>query len=468
MKKYALVGTGGRSIMFTDAITEQFKDSSKLLAICDINQGRLELAKRRLQPKVPDIAAYPAEDFDRMLAEHKPDCVVVCTMDSTHDDYICRALRAGCDVITEKPMTTDEKRCQRIVDAVKETNKSVRVTFNYRYAPPRSQVKELLMTGVIGKILSVSFQWLLDTNHGADYFRRWHRNKANSGGLLVHKATHHFDLVNWWISSTPKTVFAKGRRAFYNSKQARRYGLQARGSRCLHCPVSSKCNFYLDMTSVELIRKLYLDNEKYDGYLRDRCIFSDQIDIEDSMNVIVEYKSGAMLSYCLNAFTSWEGYRVEFNGTKGRLEHLCQEASYINADGNVPGALKPEGTSIRIFPHFKTPYNVEIKTGKGGHGGGDIVLLNDIFGTPEPDPLRRAADYVQGAYSILTGIAANKSINTKKLIYVDDLVTGLGEPNFPETPGEDEHIPYVPDTQRWADGKRVEANVPEKLAEDQQ
>ena len=46
-------------------------------------------------------------------------------------------------------------------------------------------------------------EWLLDTRHGADYFRRWHRNKNNSGGLMVHKATHHFDLVNWWMIPTP-------------------------------------------------------------------------------------------------------------------------------------------------------------------------------------------------------------------------------------------------------------------------
>ena len=52
------------------------------------------------------------------------------------------------------------------------------------------------MSGVIGNVVSVDFHWLLDTRHGADYFRRWHRNKRNSGGLLVHKATHHFDLVN--------------------------------------------------------------------------------------------------------------------------------------------------------------------------------------------------------------------------------------------------------------------------------
>jgi predicted dehydrogenase len=63
--------------------------------------------------------------------------------------------------------------------------------------PLASKVRELMMQGIVGRPLSVSFSWMLDTSHGADYFRRWHREKDKSGGLLVHKATHHFDIINW-------------------------------------------------------------------------------------------------------------------------------------------------------------------------------------------------------------------------------------------------------------------------------
>ena len=100
-----------------------------------------------------------------------------------------------------------------------ETNREkVTVTFNYRFTPYVSKIKELISKGAIGKILSVDFEWILDARHGADYFRRWHRNKANSGGLLVHKATHHFDLVNWLINQEPETVFAFGGLNFYGPK----------------------------------------------------------------------------------------------------------------------------------------------------------------------------------------------------------------------------------------------------------
>lgn len=434
-KRYVLVGLGGRSAMFQEVFERLPAYSAEISAICDNNRGRLALAYERLEAVNPEIQQYPADDFDRMLEVHKPDTVIVCTKDSVHDEYICRAMELGCDVITEKPMTIDESKCQRILDTCKKTGKTVRVTFNYRYSPARTQVKEVLMEGAIGRILSVNFQYLLDTNHGADYFRRWHRNKCNSGGLLVHKATHHFDLVNWWLSTYPQSVFAKGKRVFYTRDQAAFYGLQGRSERCHTCPQSGRCKFFLDMVNMGQMKQLYLDNEEFDGYMRDKCVFDDdKSDIEDVMNVVVEYNSGALMSYSLNAFMPWEGYRVEFNGTRGRLEHFCRESTYINAGGAVQGAFLKNATTIKVFPHFEAPYDVEIKEAEGAHGGGDFVMLNDIFEQANHDPLMRSADQVQGAYSILTGIAANKSIATGRQIFVKDLVSGLQEPLFPAMP----------------------------------
>jgi predicted dehydrogenase len=447
MKKFVQVGTGGRSEMYRKAICQDYARTSTLLAVCDKNIGRANLAAAGMREHNPGIKTYHSDDFDKMLREQRPDGVIVTTMDCTHNEYICRALKAGCDVVTEKPMTTDEKKCQMIVDTVKKTGRKVRVTFNYRYAPVRSQVKELLMSNAIGKILSVNFQWNLDTRHGADYFRRWHSDKANSGGLMVHKATHHFDLVNWWLSALPVNVFAMGSRQFYNAAQAKRLGLEKHGPRCHGCKVAKKCNYFLDLAAKPGLKNLYLDQEKYDGYFRDKCVFRKDINIEDSMNVVVKYSNGAYMSYALNAFMPWEGYRIEFNGTRGRLEHHCQESSYVNGDGTVQGALQPEGTTIKIYPHWKTAYNVELRKGSaGGHGGGDVVMLDDIFGKAPKDPLKRCADYVDGAYSILTGIAANKSMATGKCIEIAKLVKGLPAPKFTAMPGEKDKITFVADT----------------------
>ena len=433
-RKYVQVGLGSRSYMYHEAILKNYQDACEMVAVCDVNQGRILLRQDWCKQYDSQVKGYSADDFDRMLIETKPDVVIVTTKDSWHDFYICRAMEMGCDVITEKPMTTTDEKCQKIIDTQHRTGRSLRVTFNYRYSPPRTQIKHILMSGVIGELLSVDFHWLLDTSHGADYFRRWHRNKENSGGLMVHKATHHFDLVNWWLSSIPVSVYATGQRRFYTPKQAEIYGLHNRSERCLDCPESTKCRFFLDLKNIEPLKRLYLDNESYDGYYRDQCVFSEKIDIEDSMNLLVEYENGVKMTYSLNTFMPWEGYIISFNGTKGRIEHRCEESVYISGDGSVPGALISSGTTTNIYPHFEPAYSEEIWQAQGGHGGGDSPLLDDIFNPVKTeDPYLRAADQRAGAYSILTGIAANHSMNERRVIRIDELVSGLERPTYPES-----------------------------------
>ena len=109
-----------------------------------------------------------------MMVKTKPDIVIVTTVDATHDEFIVKGMEMGADVITEKPMTTDEVKCQRILDAERRTGKKLRVTFNYRYGTLFTRIKELLAEERVGRITSVDFHWYLNTYHGADYFRRWH------------------------------------------------------------------------------------------------------------------------------------------------------------------------------------------------------------------------------------------------------------------------------------------------------
>ncbi len=451
-KRYAIVGVGDRSNMYSKALVEQFAETCELVALCDINEGRLRLRAAWAHKHGIEIPIYKDDQFGQMVSETRPDVVIVITTDYTHDEYICRAMELGCDVITEKPMTTDEHKCQRILDTQKKTGRQCIVTFNYRYAPPRTQVKDLLMSGVIGNVVSVDFHWLLDTRHGADYFRRWHRNRHNSGGLMVHKATHHFDLVNWWLSTIPEMVYATGTRNFYRPETAKRYSLTNRGDRCLDCPEAERCPFYLDLRAYPRLKSTYLEQEQYDGYFRDRCVFGADIDVEDTIHVIVNYRNRVMLSYSLHAFMPWEGYIVSFNGSNGRLEHICQESAYFSGDGLVPGELMLEGTKIKIYPHFQSGYEVEVWQSKGGHGGGDPLLLNDIF-TPNglEDKYLRAADHRAGAWSILTGIAANLSIVSGHPIHIKNLIHSLEEPDYPPMPSSAEPISL----------SRIEHSVPE-------
>lgn len=423
-KKYVQVGIGGRAQFFYDAIATNYRETSEITAFCDINQTRMDYANKRLTEKLdyPAVRTYKTDEFDKMIEVEKPDVVIVTSVDRTHHKYIIRALELGCDVITEKPMTVDVEKCKEIYDAVERTGRKVRVTFNYRYAPHHTKARELIASGVIGKVHSIHFEWLLNTQHGADYFRRWHRDKRNSGGLLVHKSTHHFDLVNFWIGSEPETVFAFGDLLFYGRENAENRGETSFYQRATGSEAAKDDPFALHLDSNENLKGMYLDAEKEDGYQRDQSVFGDGINIEDTMGVIVRYRNKAILTYSLNAYMPWEGYRIAFNGSKGRIEMSIVEKSYVNAGGDraLEGAL--EGKHIVVHPMFDAPYEVKVEEQEGGHGGGDPVLLNDLFGTPDEDIYHRAADHRDGARSIMTGIAANQAIRTGLPVNISDLI----------------------------------------------
>ncbi len=440
-RKFVNVGVGSRSRMYLTAITKTFPQGNELVGICDTNPGRMDVAEQFVTPNGAKPKKYLAKDFDKMLKDLKPDCVIVTCPDGFHHDYIIRSLDAGLDVVTEKPLTTTPEKAQQILDACKRNDRHLRVLFNYRYSPPRTQVKDLLMSGAIGDIMSVDFHWLLNTVHGADYFRRWHSQKAVSGGLMVHKATHHFDLVNWWLGSDPEIVQAYGKREFYTPKMAKRMGLTSHHERCRTCPEKDKCTFFLDITADKNFKLLYADNEQHDGYFRDRCVFRPDIDIEDTMNVIVKYKTGATLSYSLNAFNAWEGYTVAFNGTKGRIEHRIVEGSQVSAGAANYQGEDSDAVTTYLIPLRGKPQKLDVWTGTGGHGGGDNLMLTELFGTSEPDKYKRAADERSGLYSILIGAAANRCFETGNSVRIDDLVKGLSSPVFAPMPTRNDPVP---------------------------
>ena len=433
-RRYALVGTGARAAMYVDAITGPHRDAAELVGLCDVSERRMAWHNHRLETTrgLAPRPTYTADSFDRMVAETRPDTVVVTTVDSTHHLYITRAMELGCDVITEKPMTTDVDRMRAIYDAIARTGRSLRVAFNYRYAPAYTALRRVMMEGVVGRPRCVDFSWLLDTSHGADYFRRWHREREHSGGLLVHKATHHFDLVNWWIDSSPAEVFAFGALAFYGRENAAARGERYPYARYTGEAAAARDPFALFLDRSATLRGLYLDAEAESGYVRDRNVFGEPITIEDTMTVTARYRNGALLSYCLVAYAPWEGLRVAITGDRGRVElDVVENVTHLMSDDDKARASKGsfKEARVRVCPMFGQAYEVDVPPGEGGHGGADPVMLAQLFSAmPAPDPYHRVASHIDGAASLLVGFAANESIRTGQRIRVDDL---FSLPPFP-------------------------------------
>ncbi len=426
--RYAIVGTGGRAYLYLEALTGAHAADGELVALCDSNPGRLARAAGYVGERGAEVASYAAGRFDEMLRERAIERLIVTSPDFTHAGYIVRALEAGVDVVSEKPLTIDAESCRRVFAARAASGGEVRVTFNYRYSPPRTLVKEVLTSGAIGAVRAVNFEWRLDTHHGADYFRRWHRNKANSGGLLVHKATHHFDLLNWWLGSTAARVRAAGARVFYRPETADALGLASRGERCTGCPAFDRCRFRLDMTRSRSLTELYAANEAHDGYFRDRCVFASDIDIEDVMQAQIAYANGVVVNYLLTANNPGEGYAVVFHGDRGVLSLETIERSHVREDGRLVRPPLPETSRVTLQPLFREAVDLAIPSAEGSHGGGDAVMLQHLFGQATDDALDRGADERAGAWAALVGIAANASIASGTEIVLDDLAGDIPKP----------------------------------------
>ncbi len=402
--RIAIVGTGSRgTTTWGKPVVDAYGDYVEFVGLCDINYKRVAVAKAMMGV---NAKIYEAKDFDLMVKETKPDVVIVTTTDGFHEQYIIRAMELGCDVISEKPIAIDAAQCQRIADAEVRTGKKIRVGFNDRHTINSIETKKILMSGELGKIIAIDFHEYLDTSHGADYFRRWHGKKKFSGTLLLHKASHHFDVVNWFVDADPVDVRAIGKLAYYG------YNNSFRGRNCRTCQFTSKCKYYWDMTKNQEAMNMYGNCEDVDSYYRDGCVWDNEIDIYDTSSVLVNYENGAQLTYNMHAFLPYEGQYICFTGQNGRLD--------VRLNNRQPWDA-PE-IEFRLTKNREDTKVWTMASPAGGHGGSDERLKNAMFLPPQPDPLGCIAGSRAGIMSSLVGIAARQSIETGEMVKIADLM----------------------------------------------
>ncbi|MEO0734493.1 MAG: Gfo/Idh/MocA family oxidoreductase [Bacteroidota bacterium] len=426
-KRIALVGTGVRGTsLWGKNLVDNYGKHVRFVGLCDKNPGRLAYGLSYIGARCPTFT-----DFDEMMKKTVPGWVIVTTMDSTHHEFIIKAMEAGANVITEKPMTTTAEKCQAILDAQKRTGKKVLVTFNYRHQPHSTAIKQLLTDKRVGQLTSVDFNWYLNVYHGASYFRRWHGHVEYGGSLWVHKATHHFDLLNWWIGADPVEVMAYGELEHYGKNGP------FRSDNCRSCPHKKDCAYHWDITKGQRNMDLYVKNEKYDGYIRDNCLFREDIDIWDKMSAQIKYDNGVLVNYSLTTYSPYEGWRIGFNGDKGRIDSWqdipYQRGEYSEAEqADLHAAEMQTGRDevptefheIIVHENFQREFeSVKVPKYRYGHGGGDARMLDYLFVNPDAaDPLGHMAGTRDGALSILIGIAARKSIAEQRPVRLDELV----------------------------------------------
>ena len=222
-----------------------------------------------------------------------------------------------------------------------------------------------------------------------------------SKGMLLHKSTHHFDVMNWVLDDLPEKVSAMGLQSFYAKPE------KSFGDRCRDCKLAEKCESYRSQ-SEKLDEELYFKAEHEDGYIRDKCAYLPDSDIDDNLSVTVMYRKGTIMTYTLNLFSMREGYTMTLTGDKGNIIVSNYKSDY--GEG--------ENRAIKLMTKENEVIDIPVETVVGAHGGGDVLLREMIFGEGEAieDPLGQCADSFAGVASAMIGIAANESIAEGKFV----------------------------------------------------
>ena len=409
MKRYVIVGTGGRATAsFVGPLVRDFAGQAEVVGLFDTNRKRAEACNRIVGADLPIF-----DGFDEMMRTADPDGVIVTTQDSAHAEYVAGALERNCDTFSEKPLCTTAEQVHAIRRAAAGSKATGYVTHNMRFGADVAAIRQHIQEGTIGDVLHIQFCETLDRFHGADYFRRWHRFMDSSAGLLVHKASHHFDLINWFAGALPKTVTAQGGLRFYGAAGP------FHGPRCSDCPHCGTCDFYVDMFAAERMRILYKEVEDVDGYFRDGCVFDPRIDIPDTVSSTISYENEITVGYTLVGYAAYESLWIAVEGTRGRLELFHRyETSWAPGHKNAAEqtALVNDGPggrqALMLYPAGEGPAaDVTPAPEAGGHGGADPKCRQALFGAGDlDDPLGQRAPLEEGIQAVLVGLAANESL----------------------------------------------------------
>ncbi len=389
----------------------QLADHLEIVGLIEPDRIRVEAFQQRYQRCYP---LYHPDEWNRALAETRPDLVIVTVPDFLHEEYILRALEKDLDVISEKPMVISSKQAHRVIEAEKRSRGTIQVAFNYRYHPLHTRLKEFIDSGRLGRIIQIDLNYCLDTLHGASYFYRWNRQRKYSGSLAIHKCCHSFDLIRWITGLDPRMVHALGGLDYYGKDSPHRPG----------GPLGNKTCPYISKWFKPGERPSDQDHPIYDlqgdlglpfplQYPKRLTLYDPEIDIEDNYSALFELEKGARMTFSVNFSSPWEGYRLAIAGLQGRLE--------VQHYSSPARCNFPAKSSAVFMPLFGEPEPLEWETISGGHGGADAKMLQALF-QPTDENSQALASSWDGLVAVAMGEGVWRSAVEKRPISMSELI----------------------------------------------
>ena len=210
--RIGIVGTGQRvcyhgGVVFTEnSENEDCGDAMVVAALCDTRPERVAHAKAFYEEHLGyEIATYA--DYQKMYAEAGLDAVYVAGPNDTHRDMTVAAFEHGLHVLTEKPMDVSLARCDEMIAAARKADRILALGMQMHYRVRYHKVRELIEQGVIGKPVML---WCTEYRGPFGGIKDWVWQRERSGGAIVEKNCHHYDILSLWVQSEPTTVYASG------------------------------------------------------------------------------------------------------------------------------------------------------------------------------------------------------------------------------------------------------------------
>ncbi|MBA3275027.1 MAG: Gfo/Idh/MocA family oxidoreductase [Chloroflexia bacterium] len=350
MKRLGVIGYGGR-IRGMLATIDKFGTDATVVAVIDPAESSLRL---RFPEKLESVTFY--DDVEAMLDGADLDGVLIGTNCLYHTPYAIKVLKRGLPLFLEKPVAIDEEQLVQLHAASLATTSQVVVSFPLRLSELCVMTKEVIDSGVIGTVENVQA-----TNnvpfYGSNYYHGWMRNEALTGGLWLQKATHDLDYLTWLVGQTPTRVIAVESKTVFT-------GEMPAGLYCLECPIQKECpeSQYNLFYKQGILRDMSQAEGWWDG--RWQCSFATDTGNHDAATAILQYESGAHLTYTQMFYAR--------RGAAKRGAILTGYKGTVSFDWNTDELVVHHHHSGRVERH-----RVEAET--TGHHGGDERLAHDFL-----------------------------------------------------------------------------------------
>jgi len=388
-----VIGCGNRTRHLLKMLLSKTPDV-KLVAACDPLPEQREGFRRDYNP---DLALF--DDDAAFFAHPGMEWVMIGSWNVHHRRHIEAALKQGLNIFCEKPLATTQEDVAAILKMARASDRRIMMSFTLRYSPLYRKIRELLDSGIIGKLVSFEFNETIGFNHGGHIMRDWRRRTVNSGGHLLEKCCHDMDLANWMVGALPVSVASFGGNDFFRPENAGhmdRIGMDGNG------------------------KQAYCNWNNIGGNAHP---FSGDNDIVDNQVAILQYANGVRATFHTNTNAGILERRMYLLGTEGALRADC-------ITGKIEFSRIGFNNRVEVLDMLDTP---------GGHGGGDDVLI-DYFGKMMTEGAPSLTPVTGGVSSAVICLSIDESRNEGRVVDLSPRWKALSiDPCAPESSAEKQH-----------------------------